>query len=157
MLLPSLNDGEALQHAMPSIQSLISPLYRLLASLGGLSLLSTCPRVDFLNLFITEQGYGGGCFHQDILIHTPALCFDVAFFFKEAHRFEKRQPGIMRTFLNRINASKIVVSLPLQSLGTNSELSPKYEQTLYKYTTEHNWSLDSFTHGNEIFYIINKK
>ena len=113
-------------------------------------------RVDFLNIFITEQGYNGGCFHQDILIHPPSIHFDVAFFFKEAHRFEKRQPGIMRAFLDSISASKIVVSLPLQSLGTSSGLSPKYEKTLYEYATEHKWTFDSFTHGNEVFYIIDK-
>lgn len=111
-------------------------------------------RVDFLNIFITEQGYNGGCFHQDILIHPPSIHFDVAFFFKEAHRFEKRQPGVIGGFLDSIKASKIVVSLPLQSLGTSSELSPKYEKTLYEYTTNRRWSFDSFTHGNEVFYIM---
>ncbi|MCL2361827.1 MAG: hypothetical protein FWC73_08460 [Defluviitaleaceae bacterium] len=113
-------------------------------------------RVDFLNIFIAEQGYAGGCFHQDILIHPPSIHFDVAFFFKEAHRFEKRQPGVMSEFLDSIKASKIVVSLPLQSLGTSSGLSPKYEKTLYEYTTEHGWSFESFTHGNEVFYIIDR-
>jgi len=113
-------------------------------------------RIDFLNVFITEQGYNGGCFHQDILINPPSIHFDVAFFFKEAHRFEKRQPGIMCTFLDNINASKIVVSLPLQSLGTSSELSPKYAKTLHEYATKRNRSFDSFSHGNEVFYIISK-
>ena len=113
-------------------------------------------RVDFLNVYITEQGYNGGCFHQDILVHPPSIDFDVVFFFKEAHRFEKRQPGIMCAFLDSIKASKIVVSLPLQSLGTSSELSPKYEKTLYMYATQYGWSFDSFTHGNEVFYIIDK-
>jgi len=113
-------------------------------------------RADFLNIFITGQGYNGGCFHQDILTHPPSIHFDVAFFFKEAHRFEKRQPGIMCTFLDSINASKIIVSLPLQSLGTSSELSPKYGKILYEYTTGHRWSFDSFTHGNEVFYILDK-
>jgi len=113
-------------------------------------------RVDFLHIFITELGYSGGCFHQDILVNPPSITFDVAFFFKEAHRFEKRQPGIMAMFLDSIKASKIVVSLPLQSLGTSSELSPKYEKTLHEYTARHAWSFDSFTHGNEVFYIIDK-
>jgi len=113
-------------------------------------------RVDFLNVFITEQGYNGGCFHQDIITNPPSIHFDAVFFFKEAHRFEKRQPGIMRVFLRSIKASKIVVSLPLQSLGTSSELSPKYEQTLYEYAAEHGRSFGSFTHGNEIFYVISE-
>ena len=111
-------------------------------------------RVEFLNVFITGLGYKGGCYHQDILIEPPSISFDAAFFFKEAHRFEKRQPGIMCGFLDSIKASKIVVSLPLQSLGTGSGLSPKYERTLYVYATERGWAFDSFVHGNEVFYII---
>jgi len=113
-------------------------------------------RVDFLNVFITEQGYSGGCYHQDILIHPPSIEFDVVFFFKEAHRFEKRQPGVMQMFLEGINASKIVVSLPLHSLGTNSKLSEKYGKDLYEYAANRGWSFDSFEHGNEVFYIINR-
>ena len=113
-------------------------------------------RADFLNKYITQQGYAGGCFHQDILIDPPAIHFDVAFFFKEAHRFEKRQPGIMARFLDSIKASKIIVSLPLQSLGTSSELSPIYQQTLVEYTSGGGWEMDSFTHGNEVFYVIDK-
>jgi len=114
------------------------------------------PRIDFLHAFITEQGYGGGCFHQDILIHPPDIHFDVALFFKEAHRFEKRQPGVMSAFLDSIHASKIVVSLPLQGLKTNSELSPKYEKILNDHTIKHGWLFDRFAHGNEVFYIIDK-
>jgi len=114
-------------------------------------------RAEFLNIFITGLGYSGGCYHQDILVEPPNISFDVAFFFKEAHRFEKRQPGVMHGFLDSINASKIVVSLPLQSLGTSRELSPKYEKTLYEYATQRGRSFDSFTHGNEIFYIIYDK
>ena len=111
-------------------------------------------RVEFLDIFITEQGYGGGCFHQDILTSPPAIYFDVAFFFKEAHRFEKRHPGIMCAFLDSISASKIVVSLPLQSLGTGSGLSPVYEDTLREYAAKHSRAFDNFAYGNEVFYII---
>ena len=111
-------------------------------------------RVDFLNIYITAQGYSGGCFHQDILTNPPAIHFDVAFFFKEAHRFEKRQPGVMGAFLDSVSASKIVVSLPLQSLKTSSELSPKYESNLREYAAKRGCLFDNFTHGNEIFYII---
>ncbi|MCL2421521.1 MAG: hypothetical protein FWD03_06655 [Defluviitaleaceae bacterium] len=113
-------------------------------------------RADFLNIFITEQGYGGGCFHEDILINPPAIEFDVAFFFKEAQRFEKRQPGALPDFLDSIKASKMVVSVPSQSLGSHQQLFPKYEKILSEYVQHRNWSLDSFTFGNEIFFIINR-
>jgi len=114
------------------------------------------PRVDFLNAFIIEQGYGGGCFHQDILIDPPSIKFDVAFFFKEAQRFEKRQPGALPDFLDSINASKIVISLPLQSLGRRNQMFLKYEKIFTEYSEKSNWSLDDFTFGNEVFYIIDR-
>jgi len=113
-------------------------------------------RVDFLNIFITELGYNGGCFHQDILTNPPAINFDVAFFFKEAHRFEKRQPGIIVNFLKSIQASKVVVSLPTQSFGRNINMIPKYEKILSDYSHEHDYELDTLTYGNEIFYFITR-
>jgi len=113
-------------------------------------------RVDFLNIFITEQGYGGGCFHQDILTSPPEIKFDVAFFFKEAHRFEKRQAGIIVDFLESIQADKVVVSLPTQSFGRNIHMIPKYEKIIEDYTNERGWGLDSFEVGGEMFYIIDR-
>ena len=113
-------------------------------------------RVDFLNVFITEQGYGGGCYHQDILINPPPVNFDVAFFFKEAQRFEKRKPGALPDFLDSIKASKIVVSLPLQTLGRRGQMFPKYEKILNEYSEKRSWVLDSLSFGNEVFYVIDR-
>jgi len=114
-------------------------------------------RADFLHTYITSLGYSGGCFHQDILTTPPQIHFCAAFFFKEAHRFEKRQPGSTCQLLDGISATKKVVSLPIQSIGTASELSPIYEQILRNYSAERNCGFDHFTHGNEIFYIIAEK
>jgi len=113
-------------------------------------------RADFINTFITEQGYEGGCFHQDILINPPTMRFDTAFFFKEAQRFEKRQPGALPDFLDSINAAKVVVSLPLQSLGNRLQLFTKYEKILGEYSEACGWVLDDFSFGNEVFYIIDR-
>jgi len=111
-------------------------------------------RAEFLHIYITELGYGGGCFHQDILTSPPHMHFDAAFFFKEAHRFEKRQPGSTVQLLDGINAAKKVVSLPMQSLGTASDLSPWYEKTLREYASGKGVDFSSFTFGNEVFYVI---
>ena len=113
-------------------------------------------RVDFLNMFISELGYHGGCFHQDILINPPLVECDVAFFFKEAHRFEKRQPGVLPFFLDSIKAPKIVISLPLQSFGTHLQIYQKYEKIFCEYTKKRGWYMDKFIIGNEVFFIIDK-
>ena len=114
-------------------------------------------RVDFIDVFITEQGYKGGCFHQDILINPPSGECDVAFFFKEAHRFEKRQPGVLPFFLDNIKAPKIVISLPLQSFGTHLQIYQKYEKIFCEYTGKHGWHMDKFFIGNEVFFLIDKE
>jgi len=111
-------------------------------------------RVHFLDTFIREQGYAGGCFHRDILLSPPAEKFGVAFFFKEAHRFEKREPGALLRLIDRLDASRIVVSLPIQSLGTRSQISPKYESMLREYAKANSLLLKSMVFGNEIFYVI---
>jgi len=111
-------------------------------------------RVDFLNIFITEQGYSGGCFHRDILINPPSDEYDVVFFLKEAHRFEKRQPSILPNFFDSIKSSKIVVSLPLESFGTRCQIYQKYEKIFCEYTEKRGYSLDKLFLGNEVFFVI---
>lgn len=114
-------------------------------------------RADFLNDFILGLGYGGGCFHRDILLDPPAIRFDAAFFFKEAQRFEKREPGVMPAFIDSIMASKVVVSLPLQGLGSRNPLPPAYGAMIRRYAEGRGMPLKSFAFGNEIFYIIDKR
>ncbi|MCL2285022.1 MAG: hypothetical protein FWC32_01500 [Firmicutes bacterium] len=113
-------------------------------------------RADFINIFITEQGYSGGCFHEDILTNPPPEEFDAAFFFKEAHRFEKREPGVLPNFFDSVKAHKIVVSVPLQSFGTHCEIYKKYEKIFCEYAEKRNLHLENFFHGNEVFFIIDR-
>ena len=113
-------------------------------------------RVDFLNIFISELGYNGGCFHQDILVNPPPDEYDVVLFLKEAHRFEKRQPGVLPSFLDCIKAAKIVISLPLQSFGTHCQIYQKYEKIFLEYVEKNAWLLEKLFLGNEVFFIIDK-
>ena len=113
-------------------------------------------RADFLNVFITGQGYSGGCFHRDILTDPLLEEYDAAFFFKEAHRFDKRQQGVLPGFFDSINAKKIVISLPLVSFGAHIQIYPKYEKIFIEYTQEQGWPLEKLIIGREVFYIIEK-
>jgi 16S rRNA (guanine(1405)-N(7))-methyltransferase len=131
-------------------------------------------RAEFMNAFIRGLGFQGGGFQQDILINPPLQdCHsfsagrkarreklrndkeggnDVVFFFKEAHRLEKRETGAFLRLLKSINADKIVVSLPIKSLGTQNLLSSKYQETI-----EGHYDHESFECGNEVFYVISKE
>ena len=61
--------------------------------------------------------------NRDILVSPPETHADLGLFFKEAHSFEKRQPGCNREFWAKLNVDTLAVSLPTQNLaGTHSLL-----------------------------------
>jgi 16S rRNA (guanine(1405)-N(7))-methyltransferase len=81
------------------------------------------PRIDFLNRFLHAFGMAPLAENRDILINPPELEADLGLFFKEAHRFEKRQPGCNRDFWASLRVDILAVSLPTENLaGTHSLL-----------------------------------
>ncbi|MBG0787276.1 MAG: hypothetical protein H0S79_19470 [Anaerolineaceae bacterium] len=81
------------------------------------------PRVDFINHFFEVIGLAPLAENRDILVTPPEIHADLGIFFKEAHRFEKRQPGCNRDFWAMLNVDTLAVSLPTQNLaGTHSLL-----------------------------------
>jgi 16S rRNA (guanine(1405)-N(7))-methyltransferase len=81
------------------------------------------PRVDFINHFFKTIGLAPLAENRDILVDPPEIHADLGIFFKEAHRFEKRQPGCNRDFWTSLNVDTLAVSLPTQNLaGTHSLL-----------------------------------
>ena len=81
------------------------------------------PRVDFINHFFEVLGMAPLAENRDILVNPPEIEADLGIFFKEAHRFEKRQPGCNREFWASLNVKTLAVSLPTQNLaGTHSLL-----------------------------------
>lgn len=81
------------------------------------------PRVDLINLFFSKLGLAPLAENRDILLNPPRQPADLGIFFKEAHRFEKRQPGCNRAFWESLNVTTLAVSLPSQNLaGTHSLL-----------------------------------
>lgn len=81
------------------------------------------PRVDFINQFFEVLGMAPLAENRDILVNPPEIQADLGIFFKEAHRFEKRQPGCNREFWANLNVETLAVSLPTTDLaGTHSLL-----------------------------------
>jgi 16S rRNA (guanine(1405)-N(7))-methyltransferase len=81
------------------------------------------PRIDFINQFFLTIGLKPLAENRDILVHPPQIRADLGIFFKEAHRFEKRQPGCNRRFWSSLNVDTLAVSLPIRDLaGTHSLL-----------------------------------
>ena len=114
------------------------------------------PRAEFLDIFIKGLGYAGGGFHRDIYIDPPAEPVGAAFFFKEAHRLEKREPGATVRLIDGVPANKFVVSLPVSGMNGRRRLSGRYEDMLLSYADKNKYPVETMEFGNEVFYIIDK-
>jgi 16S rRNA (guanine(1405)-N(7))-methyltransferase len=113
------------------------------------------PRVDFINLFFRKIGLAPLAENRDILLSPPTLNADLALFFKEAHRFEKRQPGCNRAFWESLNVDTLAVSLPTQNLsGTHSLL--EVHRNLVQANLPENRRVRELSFGNEIIFIIER-
>ena len=111
------------------------------------------PRVDFINQFFWKLGMAPLAENRDILIDPPTHQADLAIFFKEAHRFEKRQPGCNRVFWESLNVKKLAVSLPSQNLsGTHSLLDA--HRSLVHANLPENRCVQEIVFQNEIIFLI---
>jgi 16S rRNA (guanine(1405)-N(7))-methyltransferase len=113
------------------------------------------PRVDFINLFFSKIGLAPLAENLDILVSPPTILADLGLFFKEAHRFEKRQPGCNRAFWKSLNVDTLAVSLPTQNLsGTHSLL--EVHRNLVQSNLPENRRVRELLFGNEMVFIIER-
>jgi len=115
------------------------------------------PRVRYLQVFLALIYPNYEAIQQDILLHPPVEKADCAFFFKEAHRLEKRQPGSTRILLNGINAATIVLSLPAMDLKGHHSLEKLHRSLVEKTLEGTNWRQEVRLVGNELLFFINKE
>ena len=92
--------------------------------------------------------------HRDILVNPPQIEADVAFFFKEAHRFEQRQRGCNRAFWQALRARWLVVSLPAADLTGHHSLADKHRQLVYETIEGLPWEVTEIQVGNELLFCI---
>jgi len=114
------------------------------------------PRVDMLNSFFALQGLEPLARHQDILVEPPQVEADVAFFFKEAHRFEQRQKGCNRAFWQAVRARMLVVTLPAVSLTGRHNLADKHRNLVYSAIGDLPWHVNELCVGTELIFCIDK-
>jgi 16S rRNA (guanine(1405)-N(7))-methyltransferase len=79
-------------------------------------------RVNLLNSFFDLAYINGKAVWQDILVRPPKYQADAAFFFKEAHRMEKREKGATRRIFTALNVPLIFLSLPSRSMNRQHDL-----------------------------------
>ena len=113
-------------------------------------------RVDFINTFFGLLHRPPLAFQQDILIHPPEIEADLAFFFKEAHRFDQRQRGCNRIFWQALKVNNLLVSLPATSMSMRHDKSDQHRRLVYDTLKDLNWSVEEFQVENELFFWIRK-
>ncbi len=114
------------------------------------------PRIDLINKYLTLVGRPPLAEKRDILVNPPKENADVAFFFKEAHRFEQRQHGCNRAFWESLNVRYLLVSLPAANL-TGSRSMVEGQRILVERTLKGlPWIVNEITFSTEIVFCIDK-
>ena len=82
---------------------------------------------------------------------------DVAFFFKEAHRFDQRQKGCNRDFWISLPVKKIVVSLPTSSLTGKHDKMEQHQRLVYEAIENLNWPVQEIMISPKLFSSFKRK
>lgn len=115
------------------------------------------PRVDLINHFFKAAGISGEAFYGDILLNPPQQSADVAFFFKEAHRFEQRQKGCNRAFWLAVNVRWLIVSLPATNLTGRFDLADRQRKLVHETLAGLDWPVTEILVRNELVFCIQKE
>ena len=114
------------------------------------------PRIEMINAFLNHFGQGGAAIQQDILVDPPQTPADVAFFFKEAHRFEQRESGCVRAFLENLPVKFILLSLPTETLTGPRSMLDQDRRLVDAACTGQPWDLEEMIFPSEIVFCIRK-
>jgi 16S rRNA (guanine(1405)-N(7))-methyltransferase len=114
------------------------------------------PRIDLINEYLTRIDRPPLAEKRDILVNPPKESADVAFFFKEAHRFEQRQHGCNRAFWDSLNVRYLLVSLPTANLSGSRSMLEGQRILVERTIKDHNWKVDELSFGTEIVFCIDK-
>ena len=95
-------------------------------------LICTIPRIELINTFFRLDERPQLAVYEDILVHPPKIAADVAFFFKEAHRFDQRLKGSNRQFWKSIPVKYLLVSLPTISLNGKHDKIDQHKRLVYE-------------------------
>ncbi len=114
------------------------------------------PRIELINSYFKLDNRPQLAVYRDILVQPPDLTADVAFFFKEAHRFEQRQHGCNRQFWEAIKAKYLLVSLPTSSLTGKHDKIDQHKRLVYETIEGLNWPVTELLFETELVFCIQK-
>jgi 16S rRNA (guanine(1405)-N(7))-methyltransferase len=114
------------------------------------------PRVKFINHFLLLAGWQPLAEVRDILVDPPEIKAEVAFFFKEAHRLEQRRKGANRELWQALKVETLIISLPVNSLSGQHDLSGQMRGFVKNTIQGLPWSIQEGQIGNELLFWIKK-
>lgn len=114
------------------------------------------PRLAFIHKFFSLLGMQPGGEPVDILLSPPAERAQMAFFFKEAHRFEQRQKGCNLAFWQALKVRYLLVSLPTASLSGKHNLLTQQRRLVYETIRDQSWKVTEILFASEIVFCIDK-
>lgn len=114
------------------------------------------PRIDLINDFFDLLGMRPLAFVHDILIRPPAVSADVAFIFKEAHRFEQRRRGCNLPLWKALKVRYLLISLPTSSLSGKHDLRGRQRHLVYAILDDLPWRVSELEFENEIVFCVEK-
>ena len=113
-------------------------------------------RINYLNQLFAAAFPFAKAIQQDILVDPPCEKADCAFFFKEAHRLEKRQPGATIQLLQQLNVDVIVLTLPATDLARHHSLENYHTQLVEKAIQGQDFHFEKIRVGDELLFFIRK-
>lgn len=114
------------------------------------------PRVALINHYFELQGLQPLAEVRDVLLSPPQVAAPVAFFFKEAHRFEQRRHGANRAFLEALHVHWLLISLPASSLTGRRDLSEGQRRLVHQAVAGHPWRAAELQIGEEMIFAIER-
>ena len=114
------------------------------------------PRLALIHKFFSLLGMPACGESRDILLAPPTETAHLAFFFKEAHRFEQRQKGCNLAFWQALNVHYLLVSLPTASLSGRHNLLDQQRRLVYGTCQGQPWQISEILFDSEIIFCIDK-
>ena len=114
------------------------------------------PRLALIHKFFSLLGMQSCGESRDILLAPPTETAHLAFFFKEAHRFEQRQKGCNLAFWQALNVHYLLVSLPTASLSGRHNLLDQQRRLVYGTCLGQPWHISEILFDSEIVFCIDK-
>jgi 16S rRNA (guanine(1405)-N(7))-methyltransferase len=114
------------------------------------------PRLALIHRFFSLLGMPACGASRDILLNPPTETAQVAFFFKEAHRFEQRQKGCNLAFWQALDVHYLLVSLPTASLSGRHNLLDQQRRLVYGTCQAQPWKISEILFDTEIVFCIDK-